>query len=70
MLSYVAYVSGFVLARLRRDERGVTAVEYGLILALIAGVIIVALIFLGNALSGLFTNAGNCVNAPAGCTGP
>jgi pilus assembly protein Flp/PilA len=69
MLSYFMYATNYVWARLRRDE-GVTAVEYGLILALIAGVIIVALIFLGNALSGLFTNAGNCVKTPTGCTGP
>ncbi len=35
-------------------DRGATAVEYGLIVALIAVVIIVALLFLGGALSGIF----------------
>jgi pilus assembly protein Flp/PilA len=74
MLTYVAYVSGFILARLRRDDRGVTAVEYGLILALIAGVIIAGLLVLGPALNTLFTNSGNCVatagTAAPNCTGP
>jgi pilus assembly protein Flp/PilA len=69
MLSYVAYVATFVVARLRRDDRGVTAVEYGLILALIAGVIIAGLLLLGPALNNLFTNSANCVNAPSGCPG-
>jgi pilus assembly protein Flp/PilA len=37
-----------------RDERGATAVEYGLMVALIAIVIIVAVAALGTKLSGLF----------------
>jgi pilus assembly protein Flp/PilA len=69
MLSYFVYTTRYVMARLRRDE-GVTAVEYGLILALIAGVIIAGLLVLGPALSQLFTNSGNCVKTPTGCTGP
>ena len=69
MLSYFMYATSYVWARLRRDE-GVTAVEYGLILALIAGVIIAGLLLLGPALNNLFTNSANCVNAPAGCNGP
>ena len=68
MLSYLRYATSYVWARLRRDE-GVTAVEYGLILALIAGVIIAGLLLLGPALNNLFTNSANCVNAPAGCPG-
>jgi pilus assembly protein Flp/PilA len=42
-----------------RDERGATAVEYGLLVALIAGVLIVVIGFLGtdikNAFSGVET---------------
>jgi pilus assembly protein Flp/PilA len=34
--------------RLRRDEKGATAVEYGIMVALIAVVIIVAVTLLGN----------------------
>ena len=75
MLSYLACGAGYVTARLRRDDgmpsdRGVTAVEYGLILALIAGVIIAGLLVLGPAISSLFSNSANCVNAPTGCNGP
>ena len=39
-----------------RSEKGATAVEYGLMVALIAVVIIVAVLALGNKLSSLFSN--------------
>jgi pilus assembly protein Flp/PilA len=42
-----------------RRDRGATAVEYGLMVALIAVVIIVAVTALGNKLSGLFTEVTN-----------
>ena len=42
----------------RDDEEGQTLVEYGLLLALIAIVVIVALIFLGPIISQLFSNVG------------
>ncbi|MCV0402070.1 MAG: Flp family type IVb pilin, partial [Chloroflexi bacterium] len=38
------------------DEEGQTLVEYGLLLALIAIIVIVALIFLGPIISQLFSN--------------
>lgn len=48
-----------LLARVgRRDEEGQTLVEYGLLLALIAIVVIVALIFLGPLVSDIFSNVG------------
>ncbi|ROR73241.1 Flp family type IVb pilin [Bogoriella caseilytica] len=40
----------------RRDERGATAVEYGLMVGLIAVVIIVAVIALGENLLDMFTD--------------
>ena len=43
----------------KRDENGATAVEYGLMVALIAVAIIVAVRTLGTSLDGLFTNVGN-----------
>ena len=46
------------LLRLKGDEKGVTALEYGLIAALIAVVIITAVTSLGNNLSTTFTNIG------------
>jgi pilus assembly protein Flp/PilA len=44
-----------------RDEKGATAVEYGLMVALIAVVIIVAVYFLGTTLSDLFNQVGNSI---------
>lgn len=41
---------------LRNDEKGATAVEYGLMVALIAVVIIIAVLTLGNKLSSLFND--------------
>ena len=43
-----------------REERGQTMAEYGLILALVAVVVIVAVTLLGNSISAFFTDlAGN-----------
>lgn len=50
--------------RLRKEDRGATAVEYGLLVGLIAVVIIVAVIALGGKLNGLFESVEN--QLPAG----
>lgn len=42
--------------RFAKDEQGATAIEYGLIVALIAVVIIVAVTAVGTSLSGQFNN--------------
>jgi pilus assembly protein Flp/PilA len=47
------------LSGLRKDERGVTSVEYGLMVALIAIVIIGAVAFVGHSLTGLFNTVGS-----------
>lgn len=51
------------IAALRSDrkDRGATAVEYGLMVALIAVVIIAAVTFLGKTVSGLFQDVGTKV---------
>ncbi len=49
------------LRRLWRDEEGATAVEYGLMVALIAAVIIVAVTLLGTNLSALFTTVAGSI---------
>ena len=46
------------LIRFFKDEDGVTAIEYGLIAALIAVVIIIALKLVGTELSGTFSHIG------------
>ncbi|GGQ75661.1 Flp family type IVb pilin [Couchioplanes azureus] len=47
-----------------RDDEGATAVEYGLMVALIAVVIIGAVILLGDNLSGMFGGVADQVQAP------
>jgi pilus assembly protein Flp/PilA len=47
--------------RLRRDEDGVTALEYGLIAALIAVVIIAAVGYLGTSVSQAFSKVGSSI---------
>jgi pilus assembly protein Flp/PilA len=50
---------GTRLAAKTRTERGASAVEYGLLLALIALLIVGAVSLLGGQLSALFSHAGN-----------
>ena len=45
-----------LISKLRRDEKGVTALEYGLLAALIAGVIILSVQTLGSTIDTTFTN--------------
>ena len=50
-------------ARLRRDDRGASLVEYVLLVALIAVVCIVALNLLGNSASDKLTSVGNAISS-------
>ena len=54
-----------IVARFMNDESGATAIEYGLIAALIAVGIIAAATTLGNSLSSLFTKIGTKLNTVA-----
>jgi pilus assembly protein Flp/PilA len=49
---------------LSRTERGASAVEYGLLVALIAVAIIVAVAALGGTISDMFTDTGDCIENP------
>ncbi|MBP8231629.1 MAG: Flp family type IVb pilin [Rhizorhabdus sp.] len=49
--------------KLARDSRGATAIEYGLIAALIAVAAITAMSALGNQLTTTFTNVSNNMKA-------
>jgi pilus assembly protein Flp/PilA len=53
-----------------REEKGATAVEYGIMVALIAVVIIVAVTLLGNNLSSMFTNVAGKVPVPTTSAAP
>lgn len=50
--------------RFLRDEEGVTAIEYGLIAALIAVVIIAGATLVGDNLNNLFTGISGCLQSP------
>jgi pilus assembly protein Flp/PilA len=65
MLSLVTTYISTLLSKVRRDdEEGQTLVEYGLLLALIAIIVIVALIFLGPIVSRIFQNVGTSIQTP------
>ena len=54
--------------RFAKDEEGVTAIEYGLIAAVIAGIVVVAFTSLGDELKAAFTKIGTTIKnaVPAG----
>ena len=51
------------LAAVARSERGASAVEYGLLVALIAIIIIVAVSLLGSNLSAIFNKTANSIGS-------
>jgi pilus assembly protein Flp/PilA len=64
-----------IISRLRMQDEGATAVEYGIMVALIAIVIIAAVFALGGTLSDNFQNVADCVenpgpDAPGDCSAP
>lgn len=76
MLAHLVSFANTVKARASRDETGATAVEYGIMVALIAVVIIAGVTLLGGDLLSLFNNVagtvpdGTAPSAPAATTGP
>jgi pilus assembly protein Flp/PilA len=62
MLFLITNFVGTLADRLRGDEEGQTLVEYGLLLALIAIIVIIALLFLGPVISRIFQNVGSNLN--------
>ena len=56
ILNHIRHAAIWATARARiTSERGATAVEYGIMVMLIAAVIIVSVVFLGNETSGTFS---------------
>ena len=70
-LTFAIY-GGAVATRLwlreHMSERGATAVEYGLLVGLIAVVIAVAVVGLGTGLKGLFSTTSTCVGSASNNT--
>lgn len=63
-------LSSWLTARMNiTSERGATAVEYGVMVALIAAVIIVAVVFLGNKTSSTFSCTASNVGAGSNASG-
>jgi len=60
--SVVAFLRGH-----HRDDRGATAVEYGLMVALIAAVIAAVVFALGTSLNNKFSSVNNCVQSSSSC---
>jgi pilus assembly protein Flp/PilA len=58
-----------ILARFAKDESGATAIEYGLIAALIALAIIAGATALGNSLNAAFSGIAGKMNNAMGTTG-
>jgi pilus assembly protein Flp/PilA len=54
MLNVIVSLQEYLSAALRRDDRGATAVEYGLLVALIAAVIVGVVLTLGKQISTAF----------------
>jgi pilus assembly protein Flp/PilA len=63
MLKSYVLVQNYLIRLMNRDDRGATAVEYGLIVALIAAIIVVVVAALGQKILGAFTTVNN--NLPA-----
>jgi pilus assembly protein Flp/PilA len=55
-------------SRTRSDERGASAVEYGLLIALIAAVIVVATLAFGGMVKDQFSHTGERYQQPTGGT--
>jgi len=64
------FVRIMLAARSNRDERGASAVEYGLLIAGIAALIVVVVFAFGDNIKDIFTSTCDSVNgtAEAGCT--
>jgi len=64
LATWQATLVSWIKARTSLDERGASLVEYALLLALIAIVAIIALTFLGHAVSNTLNNVADYVNKP------
>lgn len=59
MLKFVVFLQNYLTQPLHRDDRGATAVEYGLLVALIAAVIVATVATLGTKIETAFTTVVN-----------
>ena len=70
ILRMAHFASAWVTTRLNlKSERGATAVEYGIMVALIAAVIILAVVFLGQRTSQTFSCSGQSISTKSSVAG-
>jgi pilus assembly protein Flp/PilA len=61
MLKHTQHIHHLVTRPLREGDRGATAVEYGLMVALIAAVIVTAVTLIGTNLTSIFSAVANAI---------
>ena len=66
MLDYLRIMLDARIAKM--DERGASAVEYGLLIAGIAALIVAVVFIFGNKLQAIFSNTCKSVNSGTTCT--
>lgn len=71
LFTMAKFSASWLVARANiKSERGATAVEYAIMVALIAAVIVIAVILLGRAASSTFSEVGECVEGRTAATCP
>lgn len=68
-MTHLTQTVSYLRARYGADDEGATMVEYGLLVAIIAALLIGALFFLSDGLDTLFRDAGNQVSNPTNPAG-
>jgi pilus assembly protein Flp/PilA len=61
MLTYWVYLQNLVAGLLDTDDRGASAVEYGLLVALIGAVIVTAITLIGTNLTSIFNKVAHAI---------
>jgi pilus assembly protein Flp/PilA len=61
MRTYTVIIQNLIAELLDTDDRGASAVEYGLLVALIAAVIITAVTLIGTNLTSIFNSVANAI---------
>ena len=59
MTKLLVFLQSYIATREQREDRGATMVEYGLLVAFIALVVVLGATFLGTRLSSFFSSIGN-----------
>lgn len=63
MIEFYATAMAFITTK-RDDEKGATAVEYGLLVALIAAIIVGVVYALGDTIKGAFSDVNESIKTP------